>query len=104
MKRPSIRFTLGDTNFLLTADDYQFILKEVRTYIEGEHAGEEYFPVIGYSKHPHQLLARASEYSQYCLDVTTFEELSKRTSEILDEIRKIRIAYEDALKGAIGSD
>ncbi|EOA4405900.1 DUF5405 family protein [Citrobacter amalonaticus] len=85
-----IRIEVGD-KWIITSDQYQFILNEKKVVKSGNKAGEEWLDTIGYYPKINQLI---SGLVHHHIQTATINSLS----EMAAEIEKLSFICEDAFK------
>ncbi|HED3077908.1 TPA: DUF5405 family protein [Citrobacter amalonaticus] len=85
-----IRIEVGD-KWIITSDQYQFILNEKKVVKSGNKAGEEWLDTIGYYPKINQLI---SGLVNHHIQTATINSLS----EMAAEIEKLSFICEDAFK------
>lgn len=93
----NIRFTVNNTNYRMSSDNYQIILEEVRETKEGVNKGKETFTNRVNLRTPIQALSYIAE-NQICnCEAETFTKLAIYHTETLDRLNAIADEY--SLKG-----
>ncbi|HHB8032316.1 TPA: DUF5405 family protein [Klebsiella pneumoniae] len=85
-----IRIEIGD-KWVITSDQYQFILNEKKVVKSGNKAGEEWLDTIGYYPKINQLI---SGLIHHHIQTATINSLSEMTAEI----KKLSFICENAFK------
>lgn len=86
----SIRIEIGD-KWVITSDQYQFILNEKKVAQSGKKAGEEWLDTIGYYPKINQLISGLVHHQ---IQSATINSLS----EMAAEIEKLSFICEEAFK------
>lgn len=86
----SIRIEIGD-KWVITSDQYQFILNEKKVIKSGKKSGEEWLDTIGYYPKIEQLI---SGLVHHHIQTATINSLS----EMATEIEKLSFICENAFK------
>ena len=68
--------------YFITADKYQYVLNETKTYEEGNNIGKPYTNVIGYYSTLHGVLKGFMQMQLKMSEIRTITELNKRISEL----------------------
>ena len=90
-----IRIEVGD-KWIITSDQYQFILNEKKVVKTGNKAGEEWLDTIGYYPKINQLISGLVHHQ---IQTTTINSLS----EMAAEIERLSFICEEAFK-AVSND
>ncbi|CCR03423.1 hypothetical protein R273_20555 [Salmonella enterica] len=86
----SIRIEIGD-KWVITSDQYQFILNEKKVVKSGKKAGEEWLDTVGYYPKINQLISGLIHHQIQTATVNTLAEMA-------EEIEKLSFFCEDAFK------
>lgn len=86
----SIRIEIGD-KWVITSDQFQFILNEKKVIKSGKNAGEEWLGTIGYYPKINQLI---SGLIHHHIQTATINSVS----EMAAEIAKLSLVCEEAFK------
>lgn len=88
----SIRIEIGD-KWIITSDQYQFILNEKKVVKSGKKAGEEWLDTIGYYPKINQLISGLVHHQ---IQTATINSLS----EMAVQIEKLSFICEETFKAA----
>ncbi|ECD9318943.1 hypothetical protein FX348_18420 [Salmonella enterica] len=86
----SIRIEIGD-KWVITSDQYQFILNEKKVVKSGKKAGEEWLDTIGYYPKINQLISGLVHHQIQTAPLNSL-------TEVAAEIEKLSFICEDAFK------
>ncbi|WP_336241105.1 DUF5405 family protein [Enterobacter hormaechei] len=86
----SIRIEIAD-KWVITSDQFQFILNEKKVIKSGKNAGEEWLDTIGYYPKINQLITGLVHHQ---IQTTSINSLS----EMAEEIEKLSVICENAFK------
>ena len=86
----SIRIEIGD-KWVITSDQFQFILNEKKVVKSGKKAGEEWLDTIGYYPKVNQLISGLIHHHIQQSAITSIEEMAA-------EIKRIGALCSDAFK------
>lgn len=84
-----IRFTINETNYQLTSDEYQVIINEVKVTQNGKNKGKEYFRGVGFYGNAFQALSHLLDREIYKSECKTMGELEKRYTDTLNKINEL---------------
>lgn len=76
-----IRIEIGD-KWIITSDQYQFILNEKKTVKNGKKAGEEWLDTIGYYPKINQLVSGLIHHHIQHSAITSFEEMAAEIERV----------------------
>ncbi|EAP5601476.1 hypothetical protein BZQ97_01730 [Salmonella enterica subsp. enterica serovar Anecho] len=77
----SIRIEIGD-KWVITSDQYQFILNEKKVVKSGKKAGEEWLDTIGYYPKINQLISGLIHHHIQTTTVTSFVEMAAEIERV----------------------
>ncbi|EHM1178721.1 DUF5405 family protein [Salmonella enterica subsp. enterica serovar Urbana] len=77
----SIHITIGD-KWVITSDQYQFILNEKKVVKSGKKAGEEWLDTIGYYPKINQLISGLIHYHIQQSSITTLDAMAAEIERI----------------------
>ncbi|EGH3182869.1 hypothetical protein IEA65_004400 [Salmonella enterica] len=89
----SIHITIGD-KWVITSDQYQFILNEKKVVKSGKKAGEEWLDTIGYYPKINQLISGLAHHYIYNSELQTL-------NDIASEIERLGMLCESAFHAGI---
>lgn len=87
-----IRIEVGD-KWVITSDQYQFILNEKKVVKSGNKAGEEWLDTIGYYPKINQLISGLIHHQIHCSDITAIDAMA-------EEIKRVGQLCIAAIQGA----
>ncbi|EOO9425755.1 DUF5405 family protein [Escherichia coli] len=88
----AIRIEVGD-KWVITSDQYQFILNEKKVAKSGKKAGEEWLNTIGYYPKINQLVSGLIHHQIHCSDIAAIDAMAAE----IERVGKLCIA---AIEGA----
>lgn len=74
-----------DNKFVITSDQFQFILQEKKIAKLGKNAGEEWLSTVGYYPKLNQLVSGLLHHSILTGDATTFEALAVQVARVAEQ-------------------
>ncbi|EAA3839324.1 hypothetical protein CTX76_004210 [Salmonella enterica subsp. houtenae] len=77
----SIRIEIGG-RYVVTSDQFQFILQEKKTAKTGKSAGKEWLAVVGYYPKLHQLVSGLIHHDILTGNATSFKALSAQVEQL----------------------
>ncbi|HIE5389310.1 TPA: DUF5405 family protein [Enterobacter cancerogenus] len=77
----SIRIEIGD-KWVITSDQYQFILNEKKVVKSGKKAGEEWLDTIGYYPKNNQLISGLIHHHIQQSSITTLDEMAAEIERV----------------------
>ena len=80
-----MEISIGE-KYVITADQYQYVLQERKTKKDGKDAGGEYLSTIGYYTKLSQLISRLCHLDVMTSDVQTLQAVEQRIARISLEI------------------
>lgn len=80
----SISIEIGD-RYVVTSDQFQFILRERKLAKSGNDAGKEYLDTVGYYPKLNQLVSGLLHHSILTGDATTFEALAVQVARMAEQ-------------------
>lgn len=80
----SIRIEIGD-RYVVTSDQFQFILRERKFAKSGNDAGKEYLDTVGYYPKLSQLVSGLLHHSILTGDATAFESLTVQVERVAEQ-------------------
>ncbi|GKV89340.1 DUF5405 family protein [Pectobacterium carotovorum] len=80
-----MEISIGD-KYVITADQYQYVLQERKTKKDGKDAGGEYLSTIGYYTKLPQLISRLCHLDVMTSDVQTLQAVEQRIARLSLEI------------------
>ncbi|WP_052012551.1 DUF5405 family protein [Pectobacterium betavasculorum] len=80
-----MEISIGD-KYVITADQYQYVLQERKTKKEGKDAGGEYLSNIGYFPKLSQLIVRLCHLEVMTSDVQTLQAVEQHIARLSMEI------------------
>lgn len=80
----SIRIEIGD-RYVVTSDQFQFILRERKFAKSGSDAGKEYLDTVGYYPKLSQLVSGLLHHSILTGDATAFESLAVQVERVAEQ-------------------
>lgn len=80
----SIRIEIGD-RYVVTSDQFQFILRERKFAKSGNDAGKEYLDTVGYYPKLSQLVSGLLHHSILTGDATAFESLAVQVERVAEQ-------------------
>ncbi|EGZ4375697.1 hypothetical protein AA129_002401 [Salmonella enterica subsp. enterica serovar Lexington] len=89
----SIRIEIDD-KWVITSDQYQFILNEKKVVKSGKNAGEEWLDTIGYYPKINQLISVLIHHHIQQSSITTLDAMAA-------EIERIGETYASSIKAAV---
>lgn len=90
----SIRIEIGD-KWVITSDQFQFILNEKKVVKAGKKAGEEWLATIGYYPKINQLISGLAHHYIHNSELQTLKDISS-------EIERLGMLCESAFHTGIG--
>ncbi|OQP33885.1 DUF5405 family protein [Pantoea latae] len=88
-----MKINIGD-KYVLTADQFQFIVQERKVVKEGKNAGGEYLSLVGYFPKLSQAIAGLIHLDVQMSDVQSLQEMERH-------IRRVSEQCEQAIKEAV---
>ncbi|HCT9709452.1 TPA: DUF5405 family protein [Citrobacter werkmanii] len=79
-----IRIEIGD-RYVVTSDQFQFILRERKFAKSGSDAGKEYLDTVGYYPKLNQLVSGLLHHTILTGDATAFESLAVQIERVAEE-------------------
>lgn len=80
----SIRIEIGD-RYVVTSDQFQFILCEKKIALTGKNAGKEWLNTVGYYPKLSQLVSGLLHHSILTGDATAFESLAVQVERVAEQ-------------------
>ncbi|PPE64191.1 MULTISPECIES: DUF5405 family protein [Pectobacterium] len=80
-----MEISIGD-KYVITADQYQYVLQERKTKKDGKDAGGEYLSTLGYFPKLSQLISRLCHLEVMTSDVQTLQAIEQRINRLSLEI------------------
>lgn len=71
-----------DNKFVITSDQFQFILQEKKTAARGKNAGKEWLDIVGYYPTIQQLVSGLVHHNILTGNATSFEVLSAQVEKL----------------------
>jgi hypothetical protein len=87
-----MQINIGD-KYVLTADQYQYIVQEKKTVKEGKNAGSEYLSLVGYYPKLSQAITGLIHLDVQLSDVQSLQAMEQH-------INRVALQCEQAFKGA----
>lgn len=80
----SIRIEIGD-RYVVSSDQFQFILREKKIAKSGSNVGKEYLDTVGFYPKLNQLVSGLFHHSVLNSDATTFEALAVQVERVAEQ-------------------
>ena len=80
----SIRIEIGD-RYVVTSDQFQFILCEKKIALTGKNAGKEWLNTVGYYPKLSQLVSGLLHHTILTGDATAFESLAVQVERVAEQ-------------------
>lgn len=77
----SLRIEIGD-KWVITSDQYQFILNEKKVVKSGKKAGEEWLDTIGYYPKINQLVSGLIHHHIHCSDIAAIDAMAAEIERV----------------------
>ncbi|MCC8463875.1 DUF5405 family protein [Photorhabdus bodei] len=72
--------------YVITSDEYQFILNEIKINKEGKNIGQERFQTIGYYPRLEQLIKKLILLEIRRADIKSLQDMSDKINQVATEI------------------